>query len=710
MSDPPTAVVAASDVQALGVLEAARLAGKSVPRDVSVIGYDDIDLAAYSGLTTVRQPLEVSGQRGSEILTGALATGVRPIPFVEELALELVVRGTTSAPSRSARTGRTRRDAHPMVICAFHPPDRSSTIGGALAWWETAVVYQLYVRSFADSNDDGIGDLAGIRSRLPYLADLGIDAIWLNPCYPSPQADHGYDVADYFDIEPDYGDLDEFDALVRDARAVGIRIMMDVVPNHCSSEHAWFRDGVGRSARFVRTRAVLLPRRSGHERRRAAEQLAGDLRRFGVDPRRRARRLTRSVVPRRVHAGPARSQLEPPRCRRSLRPRCSGSGSTAASKGSAPTPSRWSARRRDSPTTSCSRAPRVPSWAPSNAHFSWRPEGHAAWRHWRQLVDAYEADHPGRQLVLVAEAYTPAPPRHLASVRERRGVPPGVRVRSDARPVERRGVPERSPLDGGGVDAGRAAPGVDAEQPRRPAFRHPVRASRCGDARRRHRRRARELARPGRHRRRHASRPRRGTVRARSARLRVPVRRRGARPPRGARSARRGPSGPDLRPHRRRRDRPRRLPGAAAVDRRRRPRRSGSRRVARRIRGCPSPRSGRDGTSASEQADPSSMLALYRRALASPPGDPGPHVGRLRAARSPTTPTSWCTGAARSSSSSTCPTTSAACRPISSTGLRVLVSSVADQVGTGRRSSDRSTTDQTGADSIGPDAAVWLGP
>ncbi len=95
MHDPPTAVVAASDVQALGVLEAARLAGKSVPRDVSVIGYDDIDLAAYSGLTTVRQPLKVSGERGAEILTRALATGTRPIPFVEELALELVVRGTT---------------------------------------------------------------------------------------------------------------------------------------------------------------------------------------------------------------------------------------------------------------------------------------------------------------------------------------------------------------------------------------------------------------------------------------------------------------------------------------------------------------------------------------------------------------------------------------------------------------------------------------
>ena len=98
MPKPPTAVVAASDVQAFGVIDAAQLSGNAVPRDVSVIGYDDIDLAAYSGLTTVRQPLEASGQRGSDILTGALATGIRPTPFVEELAVELVVRGTTGAP------------------------------------------------------------------------------------------------------------------------------------------------------------------------------------------------------------------------------------------------------------------------------------------------------------------------------------------------------------------------------------------------------------------------------------------------------------------------------------------------------------------------------------------------------------------------------------------------------------------------------------
>ncbi len=109
MPEPPTAVVAASDVQALGVLEAARLAGFSVPRDVSVIGYDDIDLAAYSGLTTVRQPLEASGQRGSEILTGALATGTRPAPFVEELA----ARARRAGHRRTAAVdvGRRRRRA-----------------------------------------------------------------------------------------------------------------------------------------------------------------------------------------------------------------------------------------------------------------------------------------------------------------------------------------------------------------------------------------------------------------------------------------------------------------------------------------------------------------------------------------------------------------------------------------------------------------------
>ncbi|TYP87630.1 glycoside hydrolase family 13 protein [Blastococcus xanthinilyticus] len=108
-------------------------------------------------------------------------------------------------------------------------------------WWRNAVFYQIYIRSFADGNGDGVGDLAGIRSRLPYLADLGVDALWITPFYPSPMADHGYDVADPRDVEPVFGDLAEFDALLADAHALGIRVTVDLVPNHSSHDHEWFQ-------------------------------------------------------------------------------------------------------------------------------------------------------------------------------------------------------------------------------------------------------------------------------------------------------------------------------------------------------------------------------------------------------------------------------------------------------------------------------------
>ena len=110
------------------------------------------------------------------------------------------------------------------------------------AWWRDAVVYEIYVRSFQDSNGDGVGDLAGIRSRLTYLAELGVDAIWLTPFFPSPGADHGYDVADYVDVDPMFGTLSDFDALVADAHALGLRVVIDLVPNHTSIEHPWFRE------------------------------------------------------------------------------------------------------------------------------------------------------------------------------------------------------------------------------------------------------------------------------------------------------------------------------------------------------------------------------------------------------------------------------------------------------------------------------------
>ena len=107
-------------------------------------------------------------------------------------------------------------------------------------WWRSAVTYQLYIRSFADANGDGLGDVAGIRSRLPYLAALGVDAIWVNPWYPSPQADGGYDVADYRDIEPAFGTLADARAMVEEAHALGLKVILDIVPNHTSDEHAWF--------------------------------------------------------------------------------------------------------------------------------------------------------------------------------------------------------------------------------------------------------------------------------------------------------------------------------------------------------------------------------------------------------------------------------------------------------------------------------------
>ncbi|MFD7613975.1 glycoside hydrolase family 13 protein [Streptomyces sp. NPDC059828] len=120
-------------------------------------------------------------------------------------------------------------------------------------WWRDAVIYQVYVRSFLDSTGDGIGDLAGVRAGLPYLKKLGVDGIWLSPFYPSPQHDHGYDVADYCDVDPVFGDLAEFGLLVADAHRLGMKVLLDIVPNHCSSEHEWFRaalaSGPGSEAR-----------------------------------------------------------------------------------------------------------------------------------------------------------------------------------------------------------------------------------------------------------------------------------------------------------------------------------------------------------------------------------------------------------------------------------------------------------------------------
>jgi len=116
-----------------------------------------------------------------------------------------------------------------------HPPNDDPT------WWRDAVIYEVYVRSFADGDGDGTGDLAGVRSRLPYLRDLGVDALWFTPWYASPMADGGYDVADYRAIDPAFGTLAEAEALIAEALDLGIRTIVDVVPNHVSDQHPWFR-------------------------------------------------------------------------------------------------------------------------------------------------------------------------------------------------------------------------------------------------------------------------------------------------------------------------------------------------------------------------------------------------------------------------------------------------------------------------------------
>ena len=129
------------------------------------------------------------------------------------------------------------------------PPPEPDAIGAVGSqtdrpWWRDAVVYQVYVRSFADANGDGAGDLAGVRARLPYLRDLGIDALWFNPWYPSPLADTGYDISDYRSIDPAFGTLAEAVELIAEARALGFRPIVDIVPNHVSNEHPWFKEAI----------------------------------------------------------------------------------------------------------------------------------------------------------------------------------------------------------------------------------------------------------------------------------------------------------------------------------------------------------------------------------------------------------------------------------------------------------------------------------
>ena len=284
-------------------------------------------------------------------------------------------------------------------------PSRTDT-RASTHWWQDALVYQVYVRSFADTTGNGVGDLNGIRAHLDHIAALGVDAIWLNPCYPSPQKDHGYDVADYFDIHDEYGTLDTFDALVADAAARGIKTLMDVVPNHCSSRHRWFLDalasppGSPERARFyfrdgkgprgteppnnwqaafggsAWTRATadsdlddiqwylgtFTPHQPDFDQTNADVQaMFADVLRFWFD---------RGVEGFRVDAI---------------------------------TPVGKDPALPDQPPVGPEIGTFDITWV--NPYTVFRDEGHEVWRRWRTVIDEYGASHPDRDLMMVAEAY-----------------------------------------------------------------------------------------------------------------------------------------------------------------------------------------------------------------------------------------------------------------------------------------------------------------
>jgi len=285
------------------------------------------------------------------------------------------------------------------------------------AWWRDALVYQIYVRSFADANGDGVGDLAGIRERMDHIASLGVDAIWLNPCYPSPQRDHGYDVADYFAIHSEYGDIDTFDAFLAEARQHGIKVLMDLVPNHCSNDHAWFVAALAADAGSAeRARFYFRDGRPSDD---------------GSDP----------------HGNPPNNWMAA----------FGGSAWTRVANGDPQwylgtfTPHQpdfdhtnvdvqkmfadvfefWFDRGvegfRVDAISPVGKHPDLPDAPPvpegtgilqvtwENPYTVFRPEGHDVWKQFRQTIERYMASHPGRDLMMVAEAYMNGRPDLMAA-------------------------------------------------------------------------------------------------------------------------------------------------------------------------------------------------------------------------------------------------------------------------------------------------------
>ncbi len=267
-----------------------------------------------------------------------------------------------------------------------------------MRWWERAVVYQIYVRSFADSDGDGIGDLEGLRRRLGHIASLGADAIWLCPVYPSPQRDHGYDVADYVAVDAVYGDLAMFDRLVADAAGHGLRVMLDMVPNHCSDEHPWFRAALASAPDSdERARFWFRDGRDGGEPPNNWPAVFGGsvwTAVGGDDPQWYLGTFT-PYQPDFDHVHPAVDAM----FAEALRFWCE----------------RGVDGFRVDAVWPVGKDPALPDCAPLapgefNPATRFRAEGHEVWRRWRRVLDAYMVDHPDRDVMMIAEAYAPRRP------------------------------------------------------------------------------------------------------------------------------------------------------------------------------------------------------------------------------------------------------------------------------------------------------------
>ena len=382
-------------------------------------------------------------------------------------------------------------------------------------WWRQAVVYQIYPRSFADADGNGLGDLAGVISRIPYLASLGIDAVWLSPFYPSALTDGGYDVDDYRDVDPRLGTLADFDEMTARLHARRIKVIVDIVPNHTSSRHAWFREALAAPKGSPARNRYIFRDGLGPDGSQPPSDWALRVRRASLGPRPR-----RPVVPAPVRRGAAGPELGQPRGPRRLpqdapvlvRPRGRRvPRRRGARPGQEPGRAARVAARRGGHHRRVTAARHAPAVGP----------GRGA-RHLRRMAAGLQrirsaAGRSGRGL---------GAPLPAAEVRQPRRAGTGLQLRPARSELERRRVPARHHRQPLRCTAAGIVHDVGAVQPRRGTARDPLRAAARGTPRARARQ---ELAaerrylpstgaRPG-----SAAGPGRGPDHAGPAGLRVPV-------------------------------------------------------------------------------------------------------------------------------------------------------------------------------------------